>query len=80
MNLSPSTELFAITRLKTPSGTLFSERIPLMTLCTATAVRGVLELGFQTTTLPAVTASIVFHAHTAIGKLNDVTMPTIPSG
>ncbi len=46
----------------------------------AMAVRGVFELGFQTTTSPAMAAIMAFHAHTATGKLNEVTSPTIPNG
>jgi len=44
------------------------------------AESGVLELGFQITTSPAMAASIEFHAQTATGKLKDVINPTKPTG
>ena len=51
-----------------------------MTLVRPIAVSGVFGLGFQTQASPQVKASIEFHAHTAIGKLNAVRTPTVPSG
>ena len=78
--LSPSTEDLAIIRLNTPSGRLLSVSTLAIILCTAIPVRGVFELGFQITTSPAIAAIIAFHAQTATGKLNAVTIPTIPSG
>ena len=78
--LSPITPDLAIIILKTPSGTLFLLSTSLIIFCTAIAVSGVLELGFHTITLPATAAIMLFHAHTATGKLNDVIRPSIPSG
>ena len=46
----------------------------------ASAVSGVFSDGFHTTGLPQTNASVVFHAHTATGKLNALMMPTRPSG
>ena len=78
--LSPITEERAMTRLNTPSGTLFFLSISLIIIWVAMAVKGVLELGFHTTISPATAAIIAFHAHTATGKLNALTTATIPSG
>ena len=46
----------------------------------AIAVSGVSSEGFQTTVSPQTSATAVFHAHTATGKLNAVMTPTTPSG
>ena len=78
--LSPRTEDFAMTRLKTPSGTLFSLSTFLIIFWVAIAVKGVFELGFHMTTSPHTAAIMAFHAHTATGKLNADTTPTIPRG
>ena len=49
-------------------------------LVIAIAVSGVFNDGFQMQLSPHTSASIAFHAHTAIGKLNAVMIPTVPSG
>ena len=49
-------------------------------LVIAIAVSGVLSDGFQMQLSPQTSASIAFHAQTAIGKLNAVMTPTLPSG
>ena len=46
----------------------------------AIAVSGVSSEGFHTTVSPQTSATAVFHAHTATGKLNAVMTPTTPSG
>jgi hypothetical protein len=47
----------------------------------AIAHSGVFSDGFHSALSPQTSASIAFHAHTAIGKLKAViTMPTVPSG
>ncbi len=46
----------------------------------AIAVSGVSSDGFHTTVSPQTSATAVFHAHTATGKLNAVMTPTTPSG
>ncbi len=46
----------------------------------ASAVNGVSSDGFHTTVSPHTSATAVFHAHTATGKLNAVITPTTPSG
>ena len=49
-------------------------------LVIAIAVNGVLSEGFQMQLSPQTSASMEFQAHTAIGKLNAVMIPTLPSG
>jgi hypothetical protein len=46
----------------------------------ASAVSGVSSDGFHTTVSPQTSATAVFHAHTATGKLKALTTPTTPSG
>ena len=46
----------------------------------ASAVSGVSSEGFHTTVSPHTSATAVFHAQTATGKLNAVITPTTPSG
>ena len=46
----------------------------------ASAVNGVSSDGFHTTVSPQTSATAMFHAHTATGKLNAVITPTTPSG
>ncbi len=46
----------------------------------AIAVNGVSSEGFHTTVSPQTSATAVFHAHTATGKLKAVMTPTTPSG
>ena len=48
--------------------------------CTASALSGVVDDGFQITVSPHTAASAAFHDHTATGKLNDEMTPTGPSG
>ena len=49
-------------------------------LVVATAVSGVVCDGFQIIVSPHTAARRAFQAHTAVGKLNEVMMPTGPSG
>ena len=52
----------------------------LQIFCTATAVNGVDEDGFQTMVSPHTAARAAFHDHTATGKLKAEMMPTTPIG
>ena len=61
-------------------GASFASRTCWAMRVTASAVSGVLADGFQIIESPQAAATKAFHAHTATGKLNAVTMPTGPSG
>jgi len=63
-----------------PSGKLFSFITSANIFCTAIAVNGTLEDGFQRFESPHTVASIEFQDHTATGKLNALIIPTIPNG
>src|SRR5579875_1009239 len=72
--------LSPITKLQTPSGTLFSLKIFEMIFKQAIAHSGVFSEGFQIHTSPQTQASMAFQLHTATGKLKAEIIPTIPSG
>ena len=76
---SPTSAPRPITRLKTPLRPLRSIT-RLAMFCTATAVSGVLDDGFQTMVSPQTAAIATFQAQTATGKLKAVMMPIGPSG
>ena len=69
-----------VTRLKIPSGRLFSLRTLATIFWIATPQRGVFSEPFQIVTSPQTAASIAFQLHTATGKLNAEITPTIPIG
>ena len=79
-SVSAISSLVPITRLNTPSGTLFPFMTFAMIRCRAIEHRGVLGLGFQIETFPQTAAIMAFHDQTATGKLKAEIMPTIPSG
>ncbi len=60
--------------------TLLARQMRSAILMVAMAVSGVWLEGFQIVASPQTAASALFHAQTATGKLNAVTMPTTPSG
>ena len=68
------------TSVNTPAGIPNSSSTSPAIFCTAIAVSGTADAGFQTTVSPQTAANIAFHAHTAAGKLNDEMTPMGPSG
>ncbi len=76
---SPTERPSPITRLKTPLRP-WRSNTRLQIFCTAMAVSGVLDDGFQITQSPHTAAIMAFHAHTATGKLKALTTPTTPRG
>jgi hypothetical protein len=66
-------------RLNTPS-IEFRCITRLAMFCTAIAVSGVFDDGFQIIVSPQTAAIAAFQAHTATGKLKAVTIPIGPSG
>ena len=77
---SPIVDPLPITRLKIPSGNLFSFNTSSIIFCIAIAESGTLEDGFHRFTSPQTAASIAFHAQTATGKLKEEIVDTIPNG
>jgi hypothetical protein len=76
---SPTSASDPIASPSTPSHPFFA-RTSAQILCVAIAVSEALSEGFQITVSPHTSASIAFHAQTALGKLNAVTTATGPSG
>ena len=68
------------TRQKIPSGSSLALRTDWRIFCTAAPLAGVFSEGFQMQTLPQMAASMAFHDQTATGKLNALTIPTMPKG
>ncbi|CFS23892.1 Uncharacterised protein [Mycobacterium tuberculosis] len=67
-------------RPPTAAGAPTSAAARLSSAWQASAVNGVSSEGFHTTVSPQTSATAVFHAQTATGKLNAVITPTTPSG
>ncbi len=62
------------------AGSLLSAITLLHSVCTASAVSGVLGEGFHTEALPQIAPRKAFQDHTATGKLNAEMIPITPSG
>ena len=63
-----------------PFGKLFFSKTSIIIFIVAIVINAELGPGFQTHMLPQIKARAIFHPNTALGKLNAVITPTIPSG